>query len=599
MNPVSQTDAAGTSYKTGRGTRLVIRNGTVVDGSGKEPFRADVEIIGDRITAVGDVRDGPGEVIDATGMLVTPGFIDVHTHYDGHVTWSERILPSSAHGVTTAVIGNCGVGFAPCKPEDRETLVHLMEGVEDIPEIVFTKGLPWSWESFPEYLDYLGHRRFDMDIAAYVPHAALRVFAMGERGARREPATEDDRRTMRELVREAMHAGAAGFSTSRTINHRSSDGSNTPMYQASTDELVEISRGLKDADAGLLQVVAGFSRPKEDFDVLRSMVLASGRPLSVSLAQSHERPQEWRDIMRMLDASAAEGLDITAQVCGRSVGMLLGLDMSLNPFSFHPTYQEIAHLPLQERLAMLRRPQVREKILSEHAVSSSAKDPRALARVLDLEGIYELKDPPDYEPKAEDSIAALARAQGCSPASLAYDLMLSNNGTFAFMRPLHNYAEKDLEACREMLQHPLTYLGLGDGGAHCGYICDAGLPTFMLTHWTRDRTRGSRLPLPQIVKQLTSDAAKLMQMNDRGLIAPGMKADINVIDYDHLELEPPHVTYDLPGGGRRLLQDAKGYVATVVSGTVTQRNGVPTGELPGRLVRGAGYRADGQPTTHG
>ncbi len=570
--------------------RTVLRGGTVVDGSGGKPYRADVEVTGTRITAVGTVAPGQSAEIDASGKIITPGFIDVHTHYDGQVTWAERILPSSAHGVTTVVIGNCGVGFAPCRPTDRDMLVHLMEGVEDIPEIVFTEGLPWCWESFPQYLDFLGQRRYDMDVCAYVPHAALRVYAMGERGARREPATAADRQVMRALVHEAMRAGAMGFSTSRTINHRSSDGSNTPMYQASTEELVELAMGLKDAKAGLLQVVAGFSEPRQDFEVLRAMVRASNRPLSVSLAQSHERPDDWREIMRMVEASATEGLDISAQVCGRSVGMLLGLDMSLNPFTFHPGYQALAHLPLAERLALLRRDDVRERILLEQPSTQGPANQRALARVLDLEGIYELRDPPDYEPKAEDNIASRARQQGVAPARLAYELMLRNEGSFAFMRPLHNYAERDLEVCREMLVHPLTFLGLGDGGAHCGYICDAGLPTFMLTHWTRDRPTG-RLPLQDVVKTLSADGARLVGLKDRGRIAPGLKADINVIDYARLQLEVPRVAYDLPGGGRRLLQDARGYAATMVSGQLTQRDGVATGALPGALVRGAAYKA--------
>ena len=570
--------------------RTVWRGGTVVDGSGGTPYRADIEVIGQRITAVGAVPTGQGVDIDVSGKIITPGFIDVHTHYDGQVTWAERLLPSSAHGVTTAVIGNCGVGFAPCRPTDRDTLVHLMEGVEDIPEIVFTEGLPWCWESFPQYLEFLSQRCFDLDICAYVPHAALRVYAMGERGARREPATAADRQAMRALVCEAMRAGAVGFSTSRTINHRSSDGSNTPMYQASTEELVELAMGLKDANAGLLQVVAGFTEPRQDFEVLRAMVRASNRPLSVSLAQSHERPGDWREIMRMVEASATEGLDISAQVCGRSVGMLLGLDMSLNPFTFHPGYQALAHLPLAERLAQLRRDDVRERILLEQPSTQGPANQRALARVLDLEGIYELRDPPDYEPKAEDNIASRARQQGVAPARLAYELMLRDEGSFAFMRPLHNYAERDLEVCREMLVHPLTFLGLGDGGAHCGYICDAGLPTFMLTHWTRDRPTG-RLPLQDVVKTLSADGARLVGLKDRGRIAPGLKADINVIDYARLQLEVPRVAYDLPGGGRRLLQDARGYAATMVSGQLTQRDGVATGALPGALVRGAAYKA--------
>ena len=564
---------------------LIVRGGTVVDGMGGSPFEADVEVVDGRIARIGRVPDNGSEVVDARGCLVTPGFIDVHTHYDGQVTWADRLLPSSSHGVTTAIIGNCGVGFAPCRPQDRETLVRLMEGVEDIPEIVFARGLPWSWESFPQYLDFLAGRRYDMDIAAYLPHAALRVFAMGERGARREAATAADCAAMRALAREAIEAGAFGFSTSRTINHRSSDGSNTPMYQAATQELVEIACGLKDAGAGLLQVVAGFSQPVEDVGVLRAMASASGRPLSVSLAQNHERPEEWRAILRMLEESAAAGLQVSAQVCGRAVGMLLGLDMSLHPFTFHPGYRAIAHLPLAQRLEMLRRAEVRDRILSERADPQAAGDQRALMRVLDLEGVYELGDPPDYEPHPSTSIAARARAAGTTAQQLAYELLLRDEGSFVFMRPLHNYAHGNLDACQEMLAHPLTVLGLGDGGAHCGYICDASLPTFMLTHWVRDRRRGARLSLPDVVRALTRDAARLMGLGDRGQVAVGYKADLNVIDLDRLRLRPPRVTHDLPGGGRRLVQDAVGYVATIVSGQVTARNDQATHQLPGRLVR--------------
>ncbi len=568
-------------------SHLLLRGGTVVDGTGAAPFEADVEVIDGRIARIGQVTgDYCGEVIDARGKLVMPGFVDVHTHYDGQVTWAERLLPSSSHGVTTAIIGNCGVGFAPCRPADREVLVHLMEGVEDVPEIVFTQGLPWAWETFPQYLDFLAVRRFDMDIGAYLPHAALRVYAMGERGARREPATPADRQYMRALAAEAVHAGAFGFSTSRTINHRSSDGSNTPMYQAATQELVDIACGLRDAGAGLLQVVAGFTQPVEDVGVLRAMAAASGRPLSVSLAQNHEHLEDWRTILGLLERSVAEeGLQLSAQVCGRAVGMLLGLDMALHPFSFHAAYRAIADLPLPERVRRLREPAMRERLLSERPEAGGARDPRALMRAVDLEGIYELGDPPDYEPDPARSIAARARATCQSPQALAYELLLRNEGRFVFMRPLHNYGFGSLDVCGEMLRHPLTVPGLGDGGAHCGYICDASLPTFMLTHWARDRARGALLPLPQIVKALTHDCAALMGLHDRGLVAPGRKADLNVIDFDRLRLHPPRVTYDLPGGGRRLVQDASGYVATLVSGQVTRRHDEATDALPGRLVR--------------
>ena len=570
--------------------RIAIRGGTVVDGSGGEPFKADLELLDGRISKIGDVPEGLGETIDATGRIVTPGFVDVHTHYDGQVTWTNQIAPSSAHGVTTVVMGNCGVGFAPCHPQDRTRLVQLLEGVEDIPEIVFTEGLPWTWETFPEYMDFLASRRYDIDFGAYLPHAALRVFAMGERGARREDATPEDRRAMRSLVAQAARAGAMGFSTSRSMNHRSSDGSNTPMYQAATQELVELACGLKDAGAGLLQM-AGVSDPVRDMQLLREMAMASGRPVSFSLAQSHQKPDEWRSVLRLMAASVADGVNISAQVCGRSVGMTQGLDMSLHPFIFHPSYRAIAHLSLAERVALMRGDALREKILAEEPQPIGTADPRAFERAVDLEGIYELGEPPNYEPSRDQSIAARARAAGTTPLRLAYELLLRDEGRLALLRPIHNYAHNDLEVCRELLLHPNTNFGLGDGGAHLGYICDAGLPTFMLTYWTRDRAKGGLMPLPGVVKALTSDLAQLMEMKDRGRIAVGLKADINVIDYENLHLKRPHVMHDLPGGGRRLLQDVDGYDATIVSGVVTQRRGKPTGMLPGRLVRGAAYRA--------
>lgn len=565
--------------------RLVIRGGTIADGAGGEPFEGDVEVVDGLITRVGCVEGAHGREIDARGLLVTPGFVDVHTHYDGHLTWGERILPSSLHGVTTIVAGNCGVGFAPCRAADRERLVRLMEGVEDIPGPVFDEGLPWSWESFPEYLDFLGPRRFDVDVAAFLPHAPLRISVMGDRAMRREPATELDLRQMRQIAADAVRAGAAGFSTSRIANHRSSDGSNTPMFGAATEELVQIACGLGDAGRGLLQVVAGFTDPPNDFEVLRQMARQSGRPLSASLAQSHERPQVWREVLRRMEAATSEGLDISAQVYGRAIGMLMGLNLAMNPFSFHPTYARLARLPLDERVAALRSPEVRAALLDEQPQADGPIDERAMKRAIDLEGIYELGDPPHYEPRAGQSIAERARGLGCRPGELALDLLVADGGRRVLMRPLHNYADRNLEACREMLLHPNCRLGLADGGAHCGYICDAGYPTFMLAYWTRDRAHGERLPLGAVVKALSRDAAQLVGMDDRGLIAPGCKADMNVIDYDRLQCGVPYIATDLPGGGRRLLQDATGYVATLVSGVLTYEQGEASGALPGRLVR--------------
>jgi N-acyl-D-aspartate/D-glutamate deacylase len=568
---------------------LVLRGGTVVDGTGADPYSADVELKDGRIATVGAVsRGGAGGAareIDAHGLLVTPGFIDTHTHYDGKVTWSERLLASACHGVTTAIVGNCGVGFAPCRPRFRSTLVRLMEDVEDIPGIVFAEGLPWDWESFPQYLDFLALRRWDVDIGAYAAHAPMRVWAMGERGAAREPATEQDRAALRQLAADAVRAGAFGFSSSHSIHQCSSDGANTPMYGAATEELLSIARGVGDAGHGLLQMVAGFTDPPQDVALMASMERASGRPVSVSLAQSHERPQDWKRILELIDDAFVAGASIEPQVCGRPVGMLLGLEAALNPFNFRPAYREIAHLPLADRVARLHDPALRARLLAETPQPEGTVDPRAMRRATDLEGLYELGEPPDYEPDPARSIAARARALGIPAQELALTLMLQDQGRMLFLRPLHNYAGGDLRPAREMLQHPRATFGLGDGGAHCGYICDASMTTHMLTHWVRDRTRGPRLTLPRMVRALTFDNAALLGLHDRGRVAPGLKADLNLIDLHRLRMHRPHVAHDLPGGGRRLLQDASGYVATIVPGEVTWQDGTPTDALPGRLVR--------------
>ena len=563
---------------------LVLRGGTVADGSGAPVFEADVAVKDGRIVQVGAVRGSGADEIDARGRLVTPGFVDIHTHYDGQATWDSHMQPSSWHGVTTVVMGNCGVGFAPCRAGDHDRLIRLMEGVEDIPFPVLTEGLPWNWESFPDYLDALSARRFDVDIGAQLPHAALRVFVMGERGANREPATAADIAAMAELAQSAVQAGALGFSTSRTLNHRTSDGQPTPTLTAGEDELTGIAMGLARAGKGVLQVVSDFADPLAEFAMLRRMVEASGRPLSFSLTQHAKAPQAWRLLLDALSEATAEGLPMKAQVCGRPVGILFGFELTLNPFSHHPTYRAIAHLPLAERVARLGDPQVRAALLSE---ATTAQQGFAAAAPRNWANMYLMGERPDYEPRPSQTVAALALARNLTPEAVALDHMLSGGGRGMLYLPFLNYADGSLDPSYEMLGHPDAVPGLSDGGAHVGMICDGSFPTSNLTHWTRDRTRGPRFDLEAMVRMQTRDTARAVGLYDRGMIAPGLRADINIIDYDNLTLEAPQVAYDLPAGGRRLIQRARGYVATLVAGQVTQRDGEPTGALPGRLLRGA------------
>jgi len=572
---------------------LIIRGGTVVDGSGGPSFEADVAISDGVIAAVGEVGGKGREEIDAAGLLVTPGFVDIHTHYDGQATWEGRLSPSSQHGVTTVVTGNCGIGFAPCRAEDRQRLVHLMEGVEDLPEPVLTAGLPWQWQSFPDYLDFLDGRRFDADIVTQVPHAALRVFVMGERAVRREPATAADRARMAELVAEGIAAGAAGFATSRTINHRSSDGTQIPTLDAAEEELAAIADALAGQGRGVLQLVSDLDDVEAELAMIRRLVERSGRPLSISLMQWHSAPDKWRVVLEWLERCRAAGLPVTGQVMGRPVGMLLGFELSCNPFSFTPTFKSLAALPPEERRARLRDPDVRRRIISE---KPDASGHMAANHIRSFGHIFALGTVPSYEPDPDDHMVARAARKGTTPEAEAYDAMLENDGRGILMLPSVNFADGTLEAAREMLAHPHTVFGLGDGGAHLGFLCDASFPTHMLHYWARDRVKGPRLPLAQVVAGLTSRPAAAVGLADRGLLRAGYKADVNVIDFDRLSLRAPHVAYDLPAGGRRVTQDAAGYVATLVSGVATQRNDRPTGARPGRLVRSGrvGARAAAQ-----
>jgi N-acyl-D-aspartate/D-glutamate deacylase len=563
---------------------LVIRNGRVVDGTGAPAFRADVAVKDGRIFQVGAVAGSGAEEIDAAGRLVTPGFVDIHTHYDGQATWDQHMQPSAWHGVTTVVMGNCGVGFAPCKPKDHDRLVRLMEGVEDIPFPVLTEGLPWTWESFPDYLDALDQRAFDVDIGTQLPHAALRVFVMGERGANREPANPADIAAMAAIAQKAVEAGALGFSTSRTLNHRTSDGQPTPTLTAGEDELTGIAMGLAAAGKGVLQLVSDFADPREEFAMLRRIVEASGRPLSFSLVQSPRGPDGWKTMLSALSDATAAGLPMKAQVAGRPVGVLLGFELTLNPFSHTQAYQSIAKLPFAERWARLNDAAFRAALLDEAPPAGGHAIGAALTR--NWATMFLMGEEPDYEQTPDRTVEMLAAARGITPDELALEHMMSNGARGMLYLPFLNYADGSLDPSYAMLTHPDTVPGLSDGGAHVGMICDGSFPTSNLTLWTRDRTRGPKLGVEEVVRMQTRDTAQAVGLYDRGLIAPGYRADLNVIDYDRLSLKAPQVAYDLPSGGRRLIQRADGYVATIVAGQVTYRDGEPTGALPGRLLRG-------------
>ena len=563
---------------------LVVRNGLVVDGTGGAPFEADVAVEDGRIAAIGKNLAAGAEEIDAKGKLVTPGFVDIHTHYDGQAVWSDRLAPSSSHGVTTAVGGNCGVGFAPCRPEHRDLLVSVMEGVEDIPEVVMTEGLTWDWETYPEYLDAIEKRPRDIDFASQIPHSAVRVYAMGERGANREAATPEDLARMQAIVREAIDVGALGFATSRLVIHKTGQGDPIPTFMAAEAELEAMAMALKDAGRGVLQAVFGIpGRTFEDeIDLLDRLTKLSGRPASFSMAQSNENPDAWKGAMRRLAEANASGPPIRAQVYPRPIGIVLGFDLSINPFSLCPSWQPLAKLPSAERIAALRDPQLRARLLMEEPGEALIPLSR-LGRRYDF--IWPLGDPPNYEPKAEDSIAAVAARGNMSPGEIAYDLLLENDGRGLLLVAIANYGDRSLDPIHTLITDPNAVLGLGDGGAHYGMICDSSYPTFVLQHWTRER-QGERLTIERAIKALAADPAKTVGLNDRGVLSVGRKADVNVIDHHGVRLGQPSVLYDLPAGGRRLTQTACGYDAMVVAGQIVSLGGEPTGALPGRLVRG-------------
>jgi N-acyl-D-aspartate/D-glutamate deacylase len=570
---------------------LIIRNGTIVDGLGADPYVGDVAVkdgVIKKVGAVGSANgDGATREIDATGLLVTPGFVDLHTHYDGQSIWSERLTPSSAHGVTTVVMGNCGVGFAPCRQEDHDVLVDVMAGVEDIPGVVMTDGLPWSWETFPEYMDAIEARQRDIDVAAYLPHSPLRVYVMGQRGADREPATAEDLAKMRALAKEAIEVGALGFASSRLTIHKTESGSPIPSYDAAREEVEEIAKGVVDGGGGLLQFVpdipAGGYQPvlQTVFDVAEDV----GLPVTFTLVVANAGDPTWPDAITMIEKAngraGADGAQFTAQLLPRPIGLIIGLQLSANPFVLYPSYREIAHLPLAERVAEMRKPEVRARILADKP--GVGHPILYVAQMWDW--IFPLGDSPDYEPDPSTSIGARARARGVDPMEEAYDRLLDDEGRAMLLVATSNLQGNSLDTVGELLHRDDVVLGLGDGGAHYGMICDASYSTYFLAHWARDRKSG-RFTVPEAVRELTSVPARVAGLGDRGRIGVGYKADLNLIDHAALRLHKPVISYDLPAGGRRLDQTAEGYVTTIVSGEIIAENGVPTAARPGKLVRG-------------
>jgi N-acyl-D-aspartate/D-glutamate deacylase len=556
---------------------LIIRGGTVLDGTGAEARTADVAVTDGIVTEVGRVDGTATREVEADGLLVTPGFVDIHVHYDGQATWDNRLNPSSWHGVTTVVAGNCGVGFAPVRPTDHNRLIELMEGVEDIPGAALHEGLPWTWQSYPEFLDALDGRSYDVDLATQVPHGALRLHVMGERGAAREMATPEDIEAMAALAKEGIEAGALGFSTSRTRNHRSSNGELTPTLTADADELLGIARAVGSTGQGVLQVVSDFDDVDAEFGLFRSMAEVSGRPLSFSLADAFGR--NWRRQLDLLEQANAEGVQMRGQAAARAIGILLGLQCTLNPLLGSPVWQEVAGRPLDEQVRVLNDPAVKQRFVDAAATAGG----RQLFG--SFEKMFELGDPPDYEPDPSTSLAARAARAGRDPFEYTYDLLLEDGGKCFIYVPIINWFDGNLDAVGEMLAHEHTVPGLSDGGAHVGTICDASFPTTFLSWWGRDRDHG-RLPLPFLVQRHTRDTAATVGLLDRGVLAPGYRADVNLIDFDALQARRPEMANDLPAGGRRLLQRADGYVATIVRGEVTYQHGEPTEALPGRLLRG-------------
>jgi N-acyl-D-amino-acid deacylase len=565
---------------------IVIRGGTIIDGTGAAAFTGDVAIAGGRIAAVGGKQGPARREIDAAGLLVTPGWVDVHTHYDGQAMWDPLLAPSCWHGVTTVMFGNCGVGFAPVKKDHRGALMDLMEGVEEIPNPVLAAGLTWEWESFPEFMDALDRRPRAIDIAAQAAHLPLRVYVMGDRAIRREPATVEDIAEMRRLTIEALNVGAFGFTTSRTDSHKTPDGELVPSRDADADELVGIGSALGAVGAGAFGMNSDFDDEAYELAWMTRVARETGRPVWFLLTDRYEDPERWRRLIKAVHQARADGLSFTAQIAGRPIGVMMGIGTALNPFTVRPSYKEIEGLPIAEQRTRLRDPEMRRRILAE---TPSRAEVAKLAQFRQLvttrwDKFFTMGDPPDYEPGPEKSVAAIAARDGRTPDEVAYDYITGADGQYLYF-PVVNYVAGDHEPIREMLADPACLLGLSDGGAHCTSIVDAGLPSFMLAHWGRDRSRGPRLPLEHLVKRQTSETAEFFGLVDRGRLAPGLRADLNLIDFDALRLHKPELVHDMPAGGRRFVQRVEGYEATVVAGTPIFERGEATGALPGKLVR--------------
>ncbi len=569
---------------------LVIRGGVVVDGTGAERCRADVAIDGQEIVAVGDDIGEARRVIDADGLVVTPGWVDIHTHYDGQITWDPDLAPSSVNGVTSILVGNCGVGFAPVAPDRHQFLIELLEGVEDIPGTALAEGMTWGWETFPEYLDLLDTLRWSIDVGTQVPHAALRTYVMGERGADVEAvASAEEIAEMSTLCEEAIRAGALGFTTSRTYVHRTSRGQQIGTLRAGADEVLGVAAALRRADRGVIQLISDAYQSTDDelvaheIELLGRIATEVGRPLSFTVQQNDDAPNRFRELLTAIEGWNALGADVKAQVAVRPIGVLIGLQATANPFMFCPSYRQLHTLTHTERLARLREPDMRRVLLDEH----NASTPAGFVGILHsgYERMFPLADPPNYEPTPADSVAGRAAAIGARPDEMLYDLLLDDDGSRLLYIPLMNYARGDLDDVREMLTSPHAMFGLSDAGAHCNSICDGTFPTTAITHWTRDRTRGDLLDLEAVVHQQTQRTARHVGWTDRGVVTPGCLADLNLIDLEHLTLRPPRLVADLPAGGTRLLQAAEGYVATLKRGEVIAEHGELTGVRPGRLQR--------------
>ena len=555
---------------------IVIKNGQIYDGTGNAPYHADIAIHDGKIAAIEPaLTDSAEQTIDAEGKIVTPGFVDVHTHYDGQATWDNHLAPSSNLGTTTVVMGNCGVGFAPCRQEDHDVLIKLMEGVEEIPETAMSEGLPWDWESFPEYLDSLDKRPRDIDVAALLPHGPLRVFVMGQRAVNREPATEADIEAMKVLLKEGVDAGAVGFSTSRTLVHRSADGNLVPTYKAATRELKSLGESLSGQKGHVFQLISDWDDPQDEFSILREVSEKTGAKGTFTLLHLDNEPDLWEEQLSMVESAQSEGLDIRGQVLSRPVGMMMGIPSSMNPFYRRPSYMALDDMPWETRLERLRDPETKAAILSEDNIN-----PHIFVRIFNdrFDKMYPMEDPIEYLPDADQSVAARAEAAGEQPASWLYDFFLDNDGKNLIYIPAANY-NADIP---RLLQHPFTVSALGDGGAHVGSICDTSANVYVLTKWVK---KESKVELAKAIHLLTQQPASLYSLTDRGTLDVGKKADVNVIDIGRLQLKTPHIVHDLPAGGKRFLQNAEGLEATIVAGEITFLQGQPTGALPGKLVR--------------